>query len=197
MGLPIPVPTVAAIRPTATTQPTAIDVIRADRASFMNVATSNANMSSGAMVMGAIADTTVIIRTEATAVTTVILRTEVIAVTTVMRPTGVIDPGQGPGATAMATAVSGAAGHRRTSADTNGPDTRNSHDRQRRFCMRGTTKPFLVTESGMPATRSNIAGTATSEGAADVSQRPAAPTLGDVASGPFGSLNLRTPCPQA
>jgi hypothetical protein len=46
--------------------------------------------------------------------------------------------------------------------------------------MRGTTKPFLVTESGMPATRSNIAGTATSEGAADVSQRPAAPTLGDV-----------------
>src|SRR3954469_10350442 len=106
MTPPIPVPTVAAIRPTA--QPTAIDVIRADRASFMSVATSNANMSSGAMVMGAIAVTTVIIRTEATAVTTVILRTEAIAVTTVMLPTGVIDPGRGPGATAVATAASGA-----------------------------------------------------------------------------------------
>jgi len=131
MTLPIPVPTVAATRPTA--QPTAIDVIRADRASFMNVATSNANMSSGAMVMGAIADTTVIIRTEATAVTTVILRTEAIAVTMVILPTGAIDRGRGPGATDMATAVSGAAGQRRMSTDINGLDMRKGRDRQRRF----------------------------------------------------------------
>src|SRR5882672_6343146 len=135
MMLPIPVPTVAATRPTATTQPTAIDAIRADRASFMSVATSNANMSSGVMVMGAIAVitviirtaaiavTTVIIRTAAIAVTTVILRTEAIAVTTVP-PTEVIDPGRGPGAMATATAVSGAAGRRRMSTDTNGPDMR-------------------------------------------------------------------------
>jgi len=131
MMLPIPVPTVAATRPTA--QPTAIDVIRADRASFMNVATSNANMSSGAMVMGAIAVTTVIIRTAATAVTTVILRTEAIAVTMVILPTGAIDPGRGPGATDMATAVSGAAGQRRMSTDINGLDMRKGRDRQRRF----------------------------------------------------------------
>jgi hypothetical protein len=127
MTLPTPVPTVAATRPTA--QPTAIDVIRADRASFMSVATSNANMSSGVMVM------------EATAVTTVILRTEAIAVTTVMLPTGVIDPGRGLGATAPAMAVSGAAGHRHMSTDTNGPDMRKGRDRQRRFCTRVTTKP--------------------------------------------------------
>ena len=135
MMLPIPVPTVAATRPTATTQPTAIDVIRADRASFMNVATSNANMSSGVMVMGAIAVTTVIIRTAATAVTTVILRTEAIAVTMVILPTGAIDPGRGPGATDMATAtaVSGAAGQRRMSTDINGLDMRKGRDRQRRF----------------------------------------------------------------
>lgn len=133
MMLPIPVPTVAATRPTATTQPTAIDVIRADRASFMSVATSNANMSSGVMVMGAIAVTTVTIRTVATAVTTVILRTEAIAVTMVILPTGAIDPGRGPGATDMATAVSGAAGQRRMSTDINGLDMRKGRDRQRRF----------------------------------------------------------------
>jgi hypothetical protein len=113
------------------------------------------------MVMGAIAVTTGIIPTEATAVSTVILRTEAIAVTTVL-PTEVIDPGRGHGATAMATAVSGAAGQRRMSTDTNGPDMRSGRDRQRRFCTRVTTKPILVTESGMPATRSNIAGTASS-----------------------------------
>jgi hypothetical protein len=39
---------------------------------------------------------------------------------------------------------------------------RNSRVRRRRFCTRVTTEPFLMTESGMPATRSNIAGTATS-----------------------------------
>jgi hypothetical protein len=90
-------------------------------------------MSSGVMVMGAIAVTTVIIRTEATAVTTVILRTEAIAVTTVILPTGAIDPGRGPGATDMATAVSGAAGQRRMSTDINGLDMRKGRDRQRRF----------------------------------------------------------------
>ena len=131
MMLPIPVPTVAATRPTA--QPTAKDVIRADRASFMSVATSNANMSSGVMVMGAIAVTTVTIRTVATAVTTVILRTEAIAVTMVILPTGAIDRGRGPGATDMATAVSGAAGQRRMSTDINGLDMRKGRDRQRRF----------------------------------------------------------------
>ena len=160
MMLTIPVRTVAATRPTA--QSTAIDVIRADRALFTSVATSNANMSSGVMVMGAIAVTTVIIRTAATAVTTAILRTEAIAVSTVMLPTAVIDPGRGLGATAMATAVSGTAGHRRLSTDTNGPDMRKGRVRQRRFCTRVNTKPALMTESGMPATRSNIAGTATS-----------------------------------
>src|SRR5882724_10994530 len=146
MALPIPVPTVAVTRPTATTQPIAIDVIRADHASFMSVATSNANMSSGAMVMGAIAVITVIVRTEAIAVITAIIRTEGTAVTTVILRTGVIDPGRGPGATA--TAVSGAAGQRRLSTDTNGPDMRNRRDRQHRFGTTATTKPFLMTERG-------------------------------------------------
>ena len=106
------------------------------------------------MVMGAIAVTTAIIRTAATAATTAILRTEVIAVTTVILrteaiadttvlPTEAIDPGRGHGATAMATAVSGAAGQRRMSMDTNGPDMENRRDRQRRFSTRATTKPFL------------------------------------------------------
>jgi hypothetical protein len=94
----------------------------------------------------------------ATAVTTAILRTEAIAVTTVMLPTGVIDPGRGRGgATAMVTAVSGAAGHRRMPTDTNGPDMdmRNRRDRRRRFGAAATTKPFR-----RPGP--NIAGTITS-----------------------------------
>jgi len=121
MGVTIPVPTAAATRPTATT----MDVTRADDTSSMSVATSNANMSSGAMVTGAIAVTTAAIRVGATAVTTAIIRTVV------------IDPGRGPGATV--TAVSGVAGQRRISTDTNGPDMRSHRGRQRRVGTEATT----------------------------------------------------------
>ena len=99
--LAIPVPTVAATRPTATTGPIARSIVTmlfvAGRASFMSAVMSNANMSSGAMVMA-----------EATAVTTVILRTAIAANTVMLRTELSILI---PGLTATVTAVSGAAGH--------------------------------------------------------------------------------------
>src|SRR5258708_5918477 len=81
--VPIPVTTAAATHATATCCRTAImgapraaaigAVIHTrDRALFTSVATSNANFTSGAMVTGATAVTTAIIRTEAIAVLTAI-----------------------------------------------------------------------------------------------------------------------------
>src|SRR5258708_28928862 len=81
--VPIPVTTAAATHATATCRPTAtMGAPRAaaigavihtrDRALFTSVATSNANFTSGAMVTGATAVTTAIIRTEAIAVLTAI-----------------------------------------------------------------------------------------------------------------------------
>jgi hypothetical protein len=105
----------------------------------MSVVTSNANMSSGAMVTEVIAVTTVI-RTGVTAATMDVTRAEV------------IDPGRGPRATAVAmatevamvTAVLGAAGQRRMATVTNGPDMRSRRGRQRRFGAGAATKPVLT-----------------------------------------------------
>ena len=140
----VPVPTAAATatRPTATRPAITMGAPRAavidaavqsrDQALSTSVATSNANMSSGAMVTGATAVTTAIIRTEPT------------------------DPGRGPsrGAMAMAMAVSGAAGQRRLSTDTNRPpiDMWSRGGRQRRFGAGPATKPILMaTRIEMPA----------------------------------------------
>ena len=150
----VPVPTAAATatRPTATRPAITMGAPRAavidaavqsrDQALSTSVATSNANMSSGAMVTGATAVTTAIIRTGAIAVTTALIRTEP------------IDPGRGPSRGAMAMAVSGAAGQRRLSTDTNRPpiDMWSRRGRQRRFGAGPATKPILMaTRIEMPA----------------------------------------------
>src|ERR1700724_1383470 len=118
MTIPITVRIPTATGPTATT----MDAPRAaaggaaiqfrDQALFTSVATSNANMSSGAMV-GLLA---------ITAVTTAIIRTGAIdpptAVTTAIIRTGAIDPGRGTTRGVMA--VSGV-GERQIATDTNRP----------------------------------------------------------------------------
>ena len=79
----------------------------------------------------------------ATAVTTAILRTGLSPSLRLCSLREAIDPGRG--LTAMVTAVSGAAGHRRMPKDTDGPDIpdmRTSRDRRRRFRTTATTKPF-------------------------------------------------------
>src|SRR5882672_10691338 len=131
--IPVPIAPAAATatRPIATRAATTMGAPRAavtgavesrDQALSTSVAMSNAHMSSGAMVTGA------------TAVTTVIIRTGAIdtAVTTAIR---------------MVMAVSGAAGQRRLPTDTNRPpiDMGSRRGRQRRFGARPTTtKPFLM-----------------------------------------------------
>src|SRR5712691_6422955 len=134
--IPVPIAPAAATatRPTATRAATTMGAPRAavtgaavrsrDQALSTSVAMSNANMSSGAMVTGATAVRTAIIRTGAIAVTTAIIRTE---------PIG--------GAMAMAMAVSGAAGQRRPPTATNRPpmDMKSRRGRQRRFWTETTT----------------------------------------------------------
>src|SRR5882724_10024299 len=145
----VPVPTAAATRPTATRAATTMGAPRAavtgaavqsrDQALSTSVAMSNANMSSGAMVTGATAVTTAIIRTGAIAVPTAIIRT------------GPIGGATEPIGAAMAMAVSGAAGP----TATNRPpmDMKSRRGRQRRFGTGATTtKPFLMaTRIEMPA----------------------------------------------
>ena len=168
--------------------------VRTDDALFMSVATSNANMSSGAMVMGAIAVPTVIIRTAAAAATAII-RTEAIAVTTVIRPTGVIDPGRGPGDGYGY----GGVGRRWPSPYVGGyervTDMRKRRGRQRRFryerrlLSRSYVKPSKCRQC--PATRSNIAGTAsviTSSGRVAIG--PPRRPLAMFASGPVRDLSI-------
>ena len=77
--VPLLAPTVVAIQPIATTGvPRAVATAAAtDEALFMSVATLNANMSSGATVMGAIAIAAVI-RMEAAITATAIIQTEAI-----------------------------------------------------------------------------------------------------------------------
>jgi hypothetical protein len=96
-----------------------------DQAVFTSVATSNANMSSGAMVTGATALTTAIIRTGA------IIRS------------GAINSRRADSRGAMA--VSGTGG-RRMATDTNRPpmDMRSRRGRQRRFGTGPAMKPFLT-----------------------------------------------------
>ena len=97
----IPVPTVAATQPIVPTIQSiadTMDATRADGVWFMSVATLSANMSCGAMVMGAIVVPAAIIHMEAATAATAIIHTEV---------TKAIE---GPGAMAMV--VSGVAGQR-------------------------------------------------------------------------------------
>src|SRR6202795_969243 len=149
--VPIPVTTAAATHATATCRPTAtMGALRAaaigaaihtrDRALFTSVATSNANITSGAMVTGA------------TAVTTAIIRTEAIAVLTAI--TGATE-----GPTRMAMAVSGV-GEGRMAPCTNRPprdmamDMRSHRGRPRRCGAGPATKPTptaIRAPTGMPA----------------------------------------------
>src|ERR1700738_2615859 len=147
--VPIPVPTAAATathapapRPTATTvgAPRAAAIGAAihtrDRALFTSVATSNANITSGAMVTGA------------TAVTTAIIRTEPIAVLTAI--TGATE-----GPTRMAMAVSGVGEGRMAPCTNRQPmDMRSRCGRPRRFGAGPATKPTPMATrapTGMPA----------------------------------------------
>src|SRR6266436_3099462 len=134
--VPIPVTTAAATHATATCRPTAtMGAPRAaaigavihtrDRALFTSVATSNANFTSGAMVTGA------------TAVTTAIIRTEAIAVLTAI--TGATE---GPTPTRMAMAVSGVGEGRMAPCTNRQPmDMRSRRGRPRRFGAGPATKP--------------------------------------------------------
>jgi hypothetical protein len=93
--------------------------------------------------------------------------------------------------------VSGAAGHRRISTDTNGPDMRNGRDRQRRFCTRVNTKPLLMTEPECRPPDPTLLAPLLHEEQQTCRDRRRADLLAMFASGLFGSLNLRTPFPQA
>src|SRR6266481_2496908 len=182
--VPIPVPiapaAATATRPIAMRAATTMGAPRAavtgaavqsrDQALSTSVAMSNANMSSGAMVMGATAVPTAIIRTGAIAVTTAIIRTEPI----------------GGG---MAMAVSGAAGP----TATNRPpmDMKSRRSRQRRFGTGATTiKPFLMaTRIEMPANHGHTIQHCRSQ------PLPRGP-LAILASGLLGYLNLRASIPR-
>ncbi len=148
-----------------------------DQALSTSVAMSNANMSSGAMVTGATAVTTAIIRTGAIAVPTAIILTEPIGAAT--EPIG----------GAMAMAVSGAAGP----TATNRPpmDMKSRRGRQSRFGTGATTtKPFLMaTRIEMPANHGHTIQHCRSQ------PLPRGP-LAILASGLLGYLNLRASIPR-
>ena len=138
--VPILAHTVVATRPIATTgvpRAAATAVVATDEALSMSVATLNANMSSGATAMGAIA-VAAVIRMEAAITATAIIRTEAMEGlhTEVMEGLG-----------AMATAVSGAVGHRRISAvmEHTPADMRRRRGHRSLFQMRATTTRAATT----------------------------------------------------